>query len=261
MKQITNHFFAKKASTKNIQRENAILSKTSSFAIKEAYNATRTNLIFSLINEEGCKKIVMSSPAPGDGKTTSCLNLAITFAQTDAKILLIDADLRKPKIHQYLKNKNDVGLSNILGKFCHYKDAINTSKELGLDYITSGPIPPNPAELLSSKTMESVINSLSLEYDYIFLDTPPINVVTDAITMSKFISGIVLVVRQDCTTHDFLQRSMASLEFADMNILGFILNDVDSASRNYKYGKVYGYGYGYGNNNDGGKKEDGFDNR
>lgn len=179
---------------------------------------------------------------PSEGKTTSCINTAITFALAGAKIVLIDADLRKPKVHMCLELENATGFSNYLAGFAELDDVIQHCKN-GLDVITSGQIPPNPSELLVSPRMEKALLKLSEKYDYVIIDAPPVNIVSDAVSMSKFVTGVAVVVKEDFTTHDALKKALSSLEFANAKILGFILNDV-MASRGY-YSKYYKYRYRY----------------
>ena len=219
-----------------------ILNDNTDFSIVEAYKSTRTNLEYALAAEEGCKKIIFTSAMPSEGKTTSCINTAITFALADAKIVLIDADLRKPKVHMCLELENATGFSNYLAGFAELDDVIQHCKN-GLDVITSGQIPPNPSELLVSPRMEKALLKLSEKYDYVIIDAPPVNIVSDAVSMSKFVTGVAVVVKEDFTTHDALKKALSSLEFANAKILGFILNDV-MASRGY-YSKYYKYRYRY----------------
>lgn len=218
-----------------------------SFFIKEAYKTARTNIMFSTKSKDDSKKVLLSSPEPGEGKSTTCISLAISFCQMNAKVLLIDADLRKPTVHKKLKLRNDVGLSTVLSNFNEVGEVIKKT-EHGFECITAGPIPPNPAELLSSEDFDELLKNLGKEYDYIFIDSPPINLVSDACIISKFVTGTILVVRDNYTRFPSVDRAIKSLEFVDAKILGLILNDVndiaDENSYKYKY-KRYGYGYGY----------------
>lgn len=229
------------------------------FDYEEAYKATRTNIIFSLAEKtEGCKTIVITSAIPNEGKTTICLNLALSFAQTEAKVLVIDADLRKPKVHTYLNLENNIGLTNVLAGLDDISTAIKKHTS-GFDYIPSGHIPPNPVELLSSKKMEELLEQLSQSYDYIFIDTPPVMIVTDASALARYSTGVILVAKYMFTTRENLEKAISNLKFVNANILGILLNSLESAKRRtykkaysrkyYKYYKYYGYEYTYGNNN------------
>lgn len=181
----------------------AIINKKTPFIIQEAYKTARTNTIFSVSGsmENSCKVIAITSAGPGEGKTTTTINLAITFAQTGAKVLIIDGDLRKPRVHQYLGVVKTDGLSTVLSNQKTFDEVVYKNIREGLDLLASGSIPPNPAELLSSDAMGETLKELKTRYDYIFLDTPPVTVVTDAAALSKFIDGIILIVRQDYTAH------------------------------------------------------------
>ena len=254
-----------------------ILNKKTSFVIQEAYRTARTNIIFSLADsEDRCKSICITSANASEGKTTTTLNLAITFAQTGSKVLLIDADLRKPKIHQYLGVVKSDGLTTILSKQKSFEDVVYHNLRPGLDCLTSGSIPPNPAELLGSESMGELMKKLNKEYDYILIDTPPVTVVTDAVALSSYVSGILLIVREGYTNYESIDQALTLLKIAKAKLLGFFINDIDALSINYgsyrsgygrkykgRYGKYgsdsggygynygYGYGYGYGYSDDG----------
>ncbi len=235
------------------------------FDYEEAYKATRTNIIFSLADKsDGGKTVVITSAIPNEGKTTICLNLALSFAQTEAKVLVIDADLRKPKIHTYLNSENSVGLTNVLAGFDDISTVIKKHPS-GFDYVTSGHVPPNPVELLSSKKMEELLEQLSGSYDYIFIDTPPVMIVTDASALAKCATGVILVAKYMFTTRENLEKAISNLEFVNANILGILLNSSENAKRHmykkaysrkyYKYYKYYGYEYTYGNHESLSKKQ------
>lgn len=244
------------------RRVNTLIGEHTEFAVREAYNAARTNIIYSLGGEKTSgKKILITSASPHEGKTTTCINLAITFAQLDKKVVVIDADLRKPRIYRYLSIEREDGLSDLLCGLIDLDNAIKHCPEHKLDCITSGQIPPNPAELLASKEMEKVLEMLAERYDYIFIDTPPVTVVTEAAAMAKCASGVILVVRQNNTIHESIQRARDCLKMANAKILGYILNDIDPGAygygsyskygyrnKSYRYGYSYGYGNGYGSN-------------
>lgn len=218
------------------------LSKITPFQIQEAYKLMRTNLMFSLSAKEN-NAIVFSSPMPSEGKSTTCSNLAITMAQTGAKTLLVDADLRKPVQHKVFRVNNAKGLTTLLAGFDTLAEVLHANVESNLDLIPSGPIPPNPSELLGGENMGRLLVALQENYDYIFLDTPPINVVTDALVLSRQTAGVVLVGRQKQTTHDELSRAIAALEFAGVSILGLVVNGMKEKHRlkSYKYKYQYAY--------------------
>ncbi|MBO5494137.1 MAG: CpsD/CapB family tyrosine-protein kinase [Eubacterium sp.] len=228
------------------------------FRIEESYKTIRANIMFSVM-KKGCKIIVVSSSAPNEGKTTTTVNLAVTIAQADQRVLLIDGDLRKPKIHHYFSVPNSPGLTNYLGDVISGKRAdlfnvIHATEYENLSVLTSGSIPPNPAELLGSDLMSGFLTDVSRDFDYIIIDTPPVNVVSDALPLIRESDGVVLVVRSNQSTHPELQRALSALEFIDAKILGFVVNFVESKASKYysrgsysHYSRYGGYGrYGYG---------------
>ncbi len=223
------------------------------FAVVEAYKTIRTNLTFLL--SSGKKKIVtITSPNAGEGKSTTAVNMAIAFAQLGEKVLLIDADMRKASIHKKLKLENKLGLSNVLAGLCKREEAI-TAVSANLEVITSGQIPPNPSELLGSQSFKDLLDSLESEYSYIIIDTPPINVVADALLVAPLTAGLVIVVRDEFTPREAINQAISAAEFANINILGAIMNGANPKGKrrynyrkygNYKYKKYYRYSYGYG---------------
>lgn len=226
-----------------------LLDKTFPFHITESYKAMRTNLVFSLSTSD--KKIfAVSSADPGEGKSTTSANIAIALAQAEHKVLLIDADMRKPVQHKIFKVKNKNGLSSVIGKMKTAEQSIQKDIITNLDLLTAGPKPPNPSELLASEHAEKILKELSENYDYIIIDTPPVNVVSDAMGISKSLAGILLVLKYGATTFDEIENAMKKIQLADMNMLGFILNDITSKHHGgsyYRYKDKYSYsGYGYG---------------
>ena len=222
------------------------------FFIVESYKSIRTNITFSLSTFE--KKIfAVSSSNPGDGKSTTSANIAIAMAQSGSKVLLIDADMRKSVQHKIFGIKNKKGLSSAVSKMNTLEDCIQKNVMENLDVLTAGPIPPNPSELLASEQMTAILNELSEKYAVIIIDTPPVNVVTDAMELAKNISGIIMVVRYAVTTDEDLAAAYKKIEFAQMNLLGFIVNSIKHKHHGgyyskYKYNYKKGYGYGdYGN--------------
>lgn len=229
-----------------------ILNKDSDFIVQETYKTLRTNIMFALptTDDSKGKVIVFSSGIPGEGKTTVCINTAITFAQTGAKVLLIDADLRIPKFHKYFSINGKTGFSDVLGGFCKTEQAIVSIPEYNMDCIPAGQIPPNPAELLASQKTVAVLDELKEKYDYILIDTPPITVVTDALAISPASSGMVVVTMERKTTRSTLRETLKALEFANVKVLGLINNGAFSNDttygkpfRKYKYSRSYRYNY------------------
>lgn len=221
-----------------------ILKAESPFHIREAYKALRTNVLFSL-PDSGCKKLIVTSSYAHEGKSINCLNLALSFGENGAKVLLIDCDLRRPNVARLLGKRPESGLSNVLIGLNTVEEVITPSEYPNLDVIFSGDIPPNPLELLGSDNFVKLIEKLEQEYDYIFLDSPPVTVVSDAVVLSRCVTGVILLVRSGRTDRDAVANAISQLEFAGAKILGTILNDTVPAGMKYKYRKNrYSYGYG-----------------
>ncbi len=250
--QFFSHNGKRKRRKKNTSFEDhprcTLLNDDIPFYIIESYKAMRTNLTFSLSTSD--KKIIaVSSSMPGEGKSTTAANLAIALAQTDSKVLLIDGDLRRPVQHKTFEINNKNGLSSILGKMKKIEECIQQTSLDNLDIITSGPKPPNPSELLASAQTEKLLEAVSEKYDYIIIDTPPINVVSDTLGLNKYIAGVILVLRYGITTFDEVTESMKNTELSDTNIMGFVLNDItkkNGSLHSYKYHDKYAYKSGYG---------------
>ncbi len=224
--------------TKKTTEENRLrlLSKKTRFDIKESYKELRTNIMFSL-TKKGCKVIAVTSSIASEGKSTTCFNTAITFAETGAKVLVIDCDMRRPNVAKLLDSKIEKGLSNILVGESTVEQVLIHSDYEGLDVITAGNIPPNPTELLTSDNLITTIENLKEKYDYIFLDTPPVTIVTDAVLLSKVSDGFVVVVRQTKAEKKMLTDAVSKLRFVDAKIIGFVFNGVVVSKTGYGYYK------------------------
>jgi capsular exopolysaccharide family len=230
--------------SKKKQKKVPVLNEKTNFLAAEAYKTIRTNLLFTLQNHMGAS-VIITSTAPNEGKTTNCCNLGITLAQMNSKVLIIDCDLRKPYIHECFNKTCEPGLSEFLaGMKENAAEIIQDTEYPNLNVICGGIIPPNPAELLSSQRMEELIGELAEEYKYILMDTPPINLVADALSLSHLADGVVLVVKQAQTTHPELNHALTSLEFADARVLGVILNGIVGPDQ-YKYIRKSYKKYGY----------------
>ncbi len=224
-----------------------ILCQNSPFAVKEAYNAIRTNLLFTQQGEK-CPIFVVTSPTANNGKTINSINLAVSFAQMGKRTLLIDADMRNPTIHRMFSISVKNGLSEILAGLTDNISVSKTDVE-NLSVLTAGKIPPNPAELLSSARMDKLLEFVKEHYDCVFIDTPPINLVTDSTIFAQKATGYIVIVKTDTTnTHD-VKTTVTNIEQIDGNILGFILNDVNSEKKKYySYYRKYNYNYSYNYN-------------
>lgn len=218
-----------------LSQRRMILSPNSSFAMQEAYKTLRTNILFALRGKE-CKKFCITSSAAGEGKSITILNLAMSFAQTGKKVLLIDADLRCPALARLLVEKATPGLSNILADLDPDEKAIRKEVYPNLDVIFSGDVPPNPSELLSSDRMQQMLDKMSQRYDYILIDTPPVAVVSDVCIVASLLDGVLLLARQGKTRKDALKQAVNQLKLTDAKLLGYVLNGVATQSGSY-----YGY--------------------
>lgn len=205
------------------------------FGIIESYNSLRTNLLYT----ENLKVITITSTLPNEGKTVSSFNLAKSFTEIGKKVLLIDGDLRKSSLKKYLSVKGVVaGLSEALTN--QSNDIINSTNIKNLDVIFSGKTPPNPSELLSSKIFEAFIDMLKDKYDYIIIDTPPVNIAIDAVIIGRISDGTVMVVRNDFVKRSEIRRAKVELERNNVRIIGILLNRVKKTQLDYK-NYVYKY--------------------
>ena len=247
--------FNKKGGANSIHTTDStkLLTAASTFAVKEAYNSIRTNLLFTQQGEK-CPIFVVTSPTANNGKTINSANLAINFAQMGKKTLVIDADMRNPSLHKLFSLSSGNGLSEILAGLTDNITVTKTDIE-NLSVLTSGKIPPNPTELLSSPRMDKLLDFVKEHYDCVFIDTPPVNIVTDATVFSQKATGYVIIVKTDTTNVPELKTTVSTLQGINANILGFILNDANSEKKKYysyyrKYSRNYSYNYKYSYGND-----------
>lgn len=226
------------------------MGKDTPFQYQEAFKSLRTNLKFLAVGK-ACKKIIMTSAIPGEGKSSVAINLAVSLAETGSRVLLVDCDLRKPIIHRYLKIDNSAykGITNVLSDGS-LAESIVGIKALNIHVIIADAIPPNPAELLGSSRMKMLISELDKHYDYIIFDTPPVSVVTDAAVLSQYVDGVILVVRQNFATFDQVALAKKNLDSVDANILGVVMNNFDTRSANKESGYYYSYNYDYSHSED-----------
>lgn len=203
--------------------------------ISEQYRTIRTNILFSSVDEE-IRTIMVTSSGPGEGKSTTAANLAVVFAQQGKTVLLVDADLRKPTVHYTFNTLNTVGLTSVLTNQISLREAIQKSDEGKLYILPSGPIPPNPSELLSSRAMQQFMEEALEEFDVILFDTPPVLAVTDAQILANLCQGSVLVVSSGTTEKDSLVKTKELLSASNGKILGIVLNNKKQDKRdNYYY--------------------------
>ncbi|WP_409306095.1 CpsD/CapB family tyrosine-protein kinase [Peribacillus sp. SCS-155] len=202
--------------------------------ISEQFRTIRTNIQFSSIDND-LQTLLVTSAGPGEGKSTTASNLAVVFAQQGKHVLLVDTDLRKPTTHYTFNITNTFGLTNVLTKQMELTDAVNQTEENNLYILTSGPIPPNPAELLGSKAMEQFIEKAKMEFDLIIFDTPPVMAVADAQILSNSCDGTVLVVSSGKTEKESILKAKELLSTANGKLLGVVLNNKKTQDNNYYY--------------------------
>lgn len=222
-------------------KDKMLLSSESPFSVQEAFKTLRTNVLFSLPGA-GSKCICVTSANRNEGKSTISINLAISFAQMNKKVIIIDSDLRLPTVASKLDINNSIGLSNHLAS-TEKEDtpAIQHMEDLGIDVLTSGNIPPEPTVLLTSDAMEQLITDLKKEYDIIIMDCPPIFIVSDAVLLTKIVDGYLIVVRQDSSEYSEIDETLRQMEFADAKIIGFVYNAKKTNTMLEKGGKYYKY--------------------
>lgn len=226
-----------------------MLCTDSPFIVKEAYNAIRTNLLFSQQGEK-CPVFVITSPTANNGKSINAINMAISFAQMGKRTLLIDADMRNPTVHRMFSIPVKNGLSEILAGLTDNITVSKTDVE-NLSVLTAGKIPPNPTELLSSSRMDKLLDFVKAHYDCVFIDTPPVNLVTDSTSFSSKATGYILVIKSVTTDIQEVKITVNTLQHIQANIVGFVLNDISAKNKRYSlyYKKGYRSKYGYYNYN------------
>ena len=243
-KRIENKYnMAKFKKKKAVDNTAHILTSETNFSVAEAYKAIRANINFA-IPKQGCKKVMICSSYSNEGKTTTSVNLALTIAQTNATVLLIDCDLRRASVHKYLNiTDNEIGISSYLSNMATLEQIVKDTDVPNVKVITSGIIPPNPAELLAGPKMKELLHEVETATDYVIIDTPPLCIVSDALPLSKLCDGVILIVNHMETTHPHIKESLEKLSFAGANVAGMILNKI-KINRTYKSYKKYGkYNY------------------
>lgn len=221
--------------------QNILINKNPKSPVSEAYRTLRTNIEFSSIDEP-IKSIIITSSGAGEGKSTTSINLAYAFVQGGKKVLLIDGDLRRPMLHKKFEISNQCGLSTVL---IGEKDINHCIKNIeGLDLLTSGPIPPNPAEMLGSEKMKALIESLKETYDYVLIDSPPVGFVTDSALLAASADGTILTVAVEETEKKAAAYAKRQLSRVNANILGVVLTKIpqkNSGYYKYHYASYYKY--------------------
>ncbi len=245
MSKAKNNFFSGTESKKT-------LHKNLDFTALEQYKLLRTNLSFTLPEDEKCSIIGVTSAMRGEGKSTTSVNLSYVMAESGKKVLLIDGDMRIPSVAKKMGIENDFGLTDLLKGAGSVQISSFKSTENSNWYIMpSGALPPNPSELLGSARMKNVLKALSENFDCIIIDLPPVNLVSDALAVSKYISGMIVVIRQDYTEKKEIESCFRQLKLSDVNVLGCVINEDKKGKGSYskyRYKRYYKYYRTYGDN-------------
>jgi len=208
--------------------------------IAECCRSLRTNILFSSPDHQ-IKTILVSSANPREGKTTSVIYLGTTMAQSGQRVLLIDTDMRRPRLHVSMGIPRTTGLSNLILGDLDYDDVIKSTAIPNLFILPCGPLPPNPAELLMTQRFQAVLAELGRRFDRIILDSPPLQVVTDAVVLSKQVDGVILIVHAAKTLRDEIQRAKRQIQNVKGKIFGVIVNAIEPDHRSGYYYSYYGY--------------------
>ena len=224
-----------------------LLNEKTPFSVMESFRSIKAALSVSVPKSANKGTVIMMTSAlPEDGKTTVSVNLALMFALSDAKVVIVDADIRKGRIGKYFKQKNEPGLSNYLSgqvsaKRMTYRSKINEN----LSFITCGTYSPRPYELLESEEMKALVEELRNEFDYVIIDTPPILLVSDSLAFTSIVDGTVLVARYQKSNMNDIGKALRALSFAKANVLGVVVNDYKGMPNKDGYGYYDEY-YSYG---------------
>lgn len=228
-----------------------IVAKKPDASASEAYRALRTRIKFSKLDKETLKVILVTSPTSQEGKTTTSVNLAGSFAQANFKTIILDADLRKPRIHSVFNHKRFPGFTDYFFGQTSFEDIVRSTEVNNLFYVSAGTIPPNPSEILGSTQMESFIQKLKNNFDYVIIDSPPLIAVTDSEILAQVVDGTLLVVSANYTEMDLLEKSVEVLKRDNSTFLGVLLNNFSFRSG---YSSYYKYYYYYSRPTNGSKK-------
>lgn len=249
---IFSKFKKKKQNVSFGHSEHKTLHKHLNFTATEQYKLLRTNIDFTLPQDEKCHVIGVTSSMRGEGKSTTAINLSYVLAEKGSRVLLIDGDLRIPSVAKKLQIKSIPGLTTFLMNKSLDIEEFKSSLLETWYVMPAGEIPPNPSELLGSHRMETLLEALKDKFDYIIVDLPPVNIVSDALSISPFISGMVVVVREEYTEKKELTHCMRQLSLSNVHVLGCVLNEAKANGGSYgKYKKYKYYRYYYKTSKDG----------
>lgn len=223
------------------------------FNYVESFKSLRTNLNFIAATEK-LNTFILTSAIPGEGKSNTAINLAITLAEDSKSVVVVDCDLRKPSLNRYLKlGHNFKGVTDILTGSATVEDALIQFEDLGIHVLTAGAVPPNPSEMLSSEPMKKLVEDLKAAFDYVILDTPPVSVVTDAAILGRYADGALLCVRSNYAPKETVQLAKERLTAVGVRILGVVLTGFDAKNDNKSSAYSYTYEYEYKSKNKGEK--------
>ena len=231
-----NLFSKKKKNQSEAWNSRTMFGPNLNFAAMEAYKLLRTNIVFSFSDEGTGRAVGITSSVQSEGKSSTACNVAYALSEAGHKVLLLEADLRRPSVGSKLGVARTPGVTNLLISRGNYKEAIQQSQLAPkLDVLTSGDIPPNPSELLASNRMQQLMEQLKQDYDYIIVDLPPVTAVSDALAVSKNLDGVVIVIRAGRSDQHMLAETMRQLEMVNVSVLGFVYREDDSNSKKYSY--------------------------
>ena len=215
-------------------------------AVAECLRAVRTNLLF-MSPDKPLKTILVTSSGPQEGKTTTATSLAVTMAASGNRVLLVDADMRRPRVHRIFGIPNDAGLSSLIVGEGSLAELTRTTEIPNLSILPCGPVPPNPAELLHTDAFRRILSELEKHYDRIIVDSPPVGVVADAVVIATQVDGTLIVLKANRTSRDLARQAVKQLRDVKAPIFGAVLNDLDLEDQKYgQYAYYYRYGYYYG---------------
>ena len=219
------------------------------FNYVESFKSLRTNLNFIAATEK-LNTFILTSAIPGEGKSNTAINLAITLAEDNKSVVVVDCDLRKPSLNRYLKlGRNFKGLTDILTGNATVDEALIQFEDLGIHVLTAGAVPPNPSEMLSAEPMQKLVEDLKAAFDYVILDTPPVSVVTDAAILGRYADGALLCVRSDFAPKETVQLAKERLTAVGVRILGVVLTGFDAKNDHKSSAYSYTYEYEYKSKN------------
>lgn len=241
--------YKKPNTSEKIENTTGMLHNKLGFVATEAYKLLRTNLLFTLPGEQKCKVVGVTSSLRGEGKSTTAINLSYAIAETGKKVLLIDADLRLPSVAKKIEIHSTPGLSNLIVANAEKSEALRGYEKLeSWTILPAGDVPPNPTEMLGSAQMKKLMDELKNDYDYIIVDLPPVNIVSDAMVISPLLDGMLVVVRENYSERRELSQCIKQLELSGVKLLGIVMNQSNSDNtiygrykRSRYYKKLYKY--------------------